>query len=137
MNGAIKKGIGALMLAATVGAAVTPADAQQFRHFRHHRHHGSDAGLAIGLGIIGLGIGAAIASSGRRYDRYYGDPYYGDGYYRGDYGRGYYDRGYYDRGYYGQGYYGDYYGYGYDRRCYSERRYDPYTGRRYRVRYCD
>lgn len=43
------------------------------RYYRHHRHHNSGA-AAIAGAIIGLGIGAAIASSPRYYEpapRYY------------------------------------------------------------------
>ncbi|MFS0736033.1 hypothetical protein ABC347_03185 [Sphingomonas sp. 1P06PA] len=69
-------------------------------------------GVAIGAGLLGLGLGAAIASSNR--DRYYD--------------RGYYGGGYYDRGYYGGGW---------GRDCYTRRVWDPYLGRRVRVRYCD
>lgn len=53
---------------------------------------GDDAALAIGAGVVGLALGAALASD--RNDRYY----YDDGNYYG----GYYDRGYsrrYYRGY--------------------------------------
>lgn len=118
MNSVMKKGVMVLVAGATVATVAAPAEAQRYR--RYHRG-GNDAAIAIGAGIIGLGVGAAIASSNR--DRYY-DPYYGRGYYD----RGYYGRGYYDRGYYGRGYYP---------RCYTRRVYDPYIGRRVRVRYCD
>ncbi len=121
-----KAGLG-VALAATTLSVATPAEAQRWR-----RDRGGDVatGAIIG-GVVGLGLGAAIASSNRR-DRYWDDRYYGGprGYYRGDRGwradrrwrnrnwnRGYYGRGYYDRGYYGGGYYGGggYYapGYGY------------------------
>ena len=108
----LKKGLTAAVAAATLGTIATPAEA---RH-RYYRHRDNDAALAIGAGIVGLGIVAALASSHR--GRYY-DPYYDRGYY----GHGYYRPGYYDRGYYG--------------RCYTRRVYDPYLDRRVRVRYCD
>lgn len=74
-----------------------------YRSYRYYRHD-DGAALVVG-GLIGVALGAAIASSNRDRD-YYGDRY--DRYrgYNGYYGRGYYDRGYYDR-YPG---YGDYYG---------------------------
>lgn len=82
MTSVLKKAVLGLTAASTLAVATaTPADAQ--RYYRHYRHHG-DAGLAIGAGILGLGLGAAIASSSRPYYGpgygYYGDPYYGYGY---------------------------------------------------------
>ncbi|HEY0413258.1 MAG TPA: hypothetical protein VGD66_08950 [Allosphingosinicella sp.] len=124
MTNVLKKGIIGAAVAATVAVTASPADAQ----YRRHRHHGDDAAWAVGAGIVGLGIGAAIASSNRGY---YGNGYYDNGYYdRGYYGNNdaYYGRGYYDRGYYGRGSYG--------RRCVTRREYDPYWGRWVRVRYC-
>ena len=94
---------------AAVGALVATAPAQAwpggyggyyggYNHGRSrgHRwhHHDDDAGLAIGAGIIGLALGAAIASDHSRNDgRYYSD-----------------DRGYYE-GYRNNGGYGAYYDY--------------------------
>ena len=70
-----KAGLG-VALAATVLATATPAEAQYRRYW--HRDRGGDAAAAALIGgVVGLGVGAAIASSNR--DRYY-------------------DRGYYDRG---------------------------------------
>lgn len=128
MNKLITKtmlGIGAVATVATIAA---PAEAQRYRRYRHHDN---DAAAAIVGGIIGLGVGAAIAS-GSRNRGYYDDGYYGrPGYYGSGYG-GYYGRGYYDRGYYRGG------GYGYYQpRCTTRRVYDPYYGRSVRVRYCD
>ena len=119
MTKLITKTIGGLVAAAALVAAASPAEA------RHRRHH---SGSTIAAGIIGLGIGAAIASSNRGYYRggYY-DPYYG----------GYYDP-YYGRNYYG-GYYGgrSYYRHRpYRHRCVTRRVWDPYWGRRVRVRIC-
>ena len=54
--------------------------------YRHDRRGGDDAAIAIGAGVVGLALGAAIASSGRDRDR---DYYYDDGYYNDD---GYYPR---------------------------------------------
>ena len=96
----------------------TPAAA---RDRYYHRHGSDDAAIAIGAGLIGLAIGAAIASN--HDDRYYGDRYYYDnGYYYPRY-RGYdyyyrrYPNRYYERDYY---IYRNYNGYGYHR----ERRHD-------------
>lgn len=126
MKNVIRKSIGALIAAATLATVATPAEA---RRWRHHRGD-NDAALAIGAGIIGLGIGAALASDRRYYDRYY-DPYYDRGYYN----RGYYHGGYYDRGYYAPRYRSGYY-HRYGRDCFTRRVYDPYIGRRVKVRYC-
>ncbi|MBJ6122719.1 hypothetical protein [Sphingomonas mollis] len=127
MNGMLKKaGLGAV-LAATVLTAAVPAEAQRWGGYRNYRGHrgGGDAvaGAVLG-GILGLGVGAAIASNNNR-NRYYDRGYYYDAppprvvyrerYYSPPprvvvreryYEPGYYDRGYYDRGYDGYGGYG-------------------------------
>ena len=120
MNELIKKAGLGVALAATALTAAAPADAQRYRGGYHRG--GNVAGAAVLGGLLGLGVGAAIAGSNRdRYydrgyyydrppvvyqERYYGPPvvyrhrYYAPrGYYRG-YDRGY-DRGYYPRSYYG------------------------------------
>ncbi len=130
MTGLWKKaGLGAVM-AATVLTAAAPADAQRWRGYRGHHRGGGDvaAGAVLG-GILGLGVGAAIASSNR--NRYYDRGYYGGGGYRG-YDRGYYAppppparyRGYYDGGYYQQ-------------RCWTQWQFDPYYGDRVPVQVCN
>jgi hypothetical protein len=129
MTSYLKKSVTAAAAFATLATLAAPAEA---RRWRHHDNDGETA-LAIGAGILGLGIVAAIASSARR-DRYYDrydDRYYGDRYYDYDdrYDRDYYDRGYYDRGYDDR--YGD------EDRCYTRRVWDPYSRRTVRVRYCD
>lgn len=116
-------GMGAMALAVSA-----PAEARGY-----HRGGGDDAAIAIGAGLVGLAIGAAIASSDRDdyyYDGYYGGPrgyYYGPAYYSGPayypaypvYRGGYYYqsypayRGYYreaPRGYRGDAYRGSYRG---------------------------
>jgi hypothetical protein len=130
MTGILRKGFVSLAGFATLATVAAPAEA---RHWRDRDD--DDAAWAIGAGILGLGVVAALSSSSR--NRYY-DPYYGGGYY-GGYAPGYYDRGYYGRGY-NPGYYGGYggyYGYRYRNRCYTRRVWDPYYGRRIRVRVCD
>jgi hypothetical protein len=108
MTSVFKKSMLGLALASTVAMAASPADAQRW-HRGGYRGHGDRVGLALGAGLLGLGVGAAIAS----------------------------DRGYYGRGYYAPGYYGDPYAYGYGyRRCAVRRHWDPYWGRWVRVRYC-
>lgn len=61
--------------AGTPVIGVTPAEAghRHHRRYRHHRHHdGFDIGAAAVIGgILGLGLGIAIAEP-----RYYHDPYY-------------------------------------------------------------
>lgn len=133
MTSFIKKSILGLTAAATLATVAAPAEARRWRV-----DGDDDAAWAIGAGILGIGIGAAIASSGRsRYhDRYYGGGYY-DPYY--DRGYGHYDRGYgdYDRGYYDDRYYRRHHRYSYRDRCYTRRVWDPYWGRRVKVRYCN
>ena len=124
MVGLIKKTVLGGALAASTLVAVAPAEAQ---YYRGRRDRGGDvaAGAILG-GIVGLGVGAAIASSNRR------DRYYDRGYYNGPGPRGYYYDNY--NNYYQQPYYQD--RYTYRQRCWTERRYDPYIGRRVRVRIC-
>ena len=125
MNGLLKKvGLG-VVLAATVLTAAAPADAQRYR--RYGRGGGGDvaAGALLG-GIVGLGVGAAIANGNR--GRYYDDRRYYDGYYynapppviyrdryyappRVIYRDRYYSPDYYPRDYYRAQPYGGYYGY--------------------------
>lgn len=126
----LKKAILGTALGATaLTATASPALAR--RGYYHH-HDGDATGAAIGAGILGIAIGAIVASSANdhRYDdRYYegrssappvyqGGFYYRDGYYWDRDGRRYdrdewrrYQRGYdyrsgYDRdpGYYRRGY---------------------------------
>jgi len=95
MRAVIKGALAAALLAGSSLAGTAPAEA---------RDH---TGTAILAGIIGLGVGAAIASSDHN-DRYSNNGgYYGydSGYYAQPaysygvtYDRSYYDRGYYDRG---------------------------------------
>lgn len=88
----LRKATLATALAACAGVASVPAEARD-RYYRHHRGGDNDAALAIGAGIVGLAIGAAIASD--RNDRYYDDRYYDDrGYYQPRYRGGYYYQGY-------------------------------------------
>ncbi|MCT2398888.1 hypothetical protein [Novosphingobium mangrovi (ex Huang et al. 2023)] len=99
-------------LAASALMAASPAMARD-----HYRDRGDDAAIAIGAGIIGLAIGAAIADN--------------------------HDRRYYDRGWYParryvtvRGYPGYYYYYdGYPNRYYRDRYYDRYYAPYYRDRW--
>jgi hypothetical protein len=77
--------IGKAALAATLAASTLVVSAPAEARGYHHRG-GGDAAIAIGAGIIGLAIGAAIASDNDD-DRYYDRGYYHDGYpqYRGGY----------------------------------------------------
>ena len=124
MNGMIKKAGMAVALAATALTASAPADAQ--RYGGYHGYHGGGyrggnvAGAALLGGIVGLGVGAAIADSHRGY--YYGGPRYYGGYNGGYYGPPAY-----------HGYYGGYYG----PRCWNRWRWDPYWGRNVPVRVCN
>lgn len=119
MNGLMKKASLGAVLAATVITTAAPADAQRWR--RYDRGRGGDvaAGAILG-GIVGLGVGAAIANGNR--GRYYDDGYYYGPRPRARYRTYYYappppppvvyrgwNGGYYDRGYYGRPYRG-YYG---------------------------
>lgn len=120
MRTLLKKATLTVALGASALVASAPAEAQYRRYYHRDRDNG---GAAVVAGIAGLAIGAALASS-NRYDRRY------------SYDTRYYDqRGYYPNdGYYARNYYNQYRGYD---RCYTRRVYDPYIGRRVRVRYCD
>ena len=87
MNGLLMKAGLATAMAATTLTVAAPADAQRYRGYRHHDRGGDVAAGALIGGVIGLGLGAAIAS-----DR---GPYY-----RGGYGGGYYGPNYYGPRYY-------------------------------------
>lgn len=113
-NLATKATLATVLGATALVATAAPAEAQRYRYRDRDR---GDA--AIVAGIAGLAIGAAIASGDRRYD--YDRRYYrSHGYYPTD---GYYYRDYHRR----------YNGWN---NCYTRRVYDPYLGRRVRVRYC-
>lgn len=101
MRAVIKGAVLTALLAGSSLVGTAPAEAR-------YRHDGS--GAAIAAGIIGLGIGAAIASDHRGYEDNrgyepagYGYDYAPTGYYVESpvYGGGY---SYYDRPYYGGGY---------------------------------
>lgn len=117
MSALWKKTVLAAGLAASALLSAAPAEAQ--RYWRHRDRGGDTAAGAIIGGVIGLGLGAAIASSNR--DRYYDRNYYDRGYYYDD--RSYYappPRVYYRERYYApppprvyyqpRGYYDNYYG---------------------------
>ncbi len=100
-----------LSAAVAVGSltAATTAEARD-----RHRDDGDDVAIAIGAGLVGLAIGAAIAD---RDDHYY-------------YDRRHYHRRHYVRFHDHPGYY--YYYEGYPDRYYRDRYYDRYYGRYYR-----
>ncbi|AIT79583.1 hypothetical protein [Novosphingobium pentaromativorans] len=107
---ATKIGLGAFLAASTLALAA-PAEA------RDRHHDGDDAAIAIGAGLIGLAVGAALADDGDRY---------------------YYDRDYYPSRRYVtvRGYPGYYYYYeGRPNRYYRDRYYDRYYGRYHRERW--
>lgn len=97
-------GLGTVLAATALSAMSTPAAARPY-----YRDGGNDAAIAIGAGILGLAVGAAIAD--RDDDRYYDRAYYGErryvtvrdrpGYYYYYAGRPnyYYQDRYYDRYY--------------------------------------
>jgi hypothetical protein len=120
MRKVLTAALAALTLGGAVCATAAPAEARDHYYgggyYGGHRHN--DAGVAVAAGVVGLALGAALAS-----DHGYS--------HRGYYDRGYYDRGYYDGGYYDRGYYPGYYGYGGYRTCETTRwAWDPYIGRR-------
>jgi hypothetical protein len=103
-----KAALGAGLIAAT---ALTAAPAEARDYYRYGRHH-DRTGTAIAAGVVGLALGAALASSSR--DRYYDDGYYYPRY-RSSY---YYPQSYY----YAYPRYRTYYYNGYDRDYRYERK---------------
>lgn len=110
----------AITIALAAGALTTATTAQARDGYRH-RDGGDDAAIAIGAGIVGLAIGAAIADNGGRHHRRYRDydyDYYDGGYYYDSYPR--YRDGWRNRRY--DNYYRRDYGRYYDRRDYRRSR---------------
>jgi hypothetical protein len=90
-------------LAATALASATPAMADPYGNRRHNG--GDTAGAAVVGGIIGLTIGALLASAGNRHRRCDGDRNDDRRCYRGNnggYSDGYYGNQYPQGGYYDQ-----------------------------------
>jgi hypothetical protein len=122
MRKALTAAIAAITLGGAVCATAAPAEAQHYRGggyggyhggYGGHYRHGGNGGAAVAAGVVGLALGAALASNH-------------------GYSHGYYDRGY---GYYGA----PAYAYGYDypayRTCVTTRWvWDPYIGRRVPMR---
>lgn len=129
MNKTLTAAVAALTVAGVAAGAAVPAQAQSYRHHdgrydNRHRDNDDNAGVAIAAGVIGLALGAALASSSRDDNPRYQDNRYQDNRYR-----------------YGNSYryapHGASYAYTQPRYrvCTSrERAYDPYTGRRITVR---
>jgi hypothetical protein len=107
----MRKSLTAAMAALTFGGAVAatavPAQARPhddygyngYNGYDRHRHS-NNTGAAVAAGVLGLALGAALASSnGNHNSGYYSrgyaynEPYYGNRHYRGDYYRGGYGYG--------------------------------------------
>ena len=139
----IKKTVLGSALAATALVSATPAMARDYRY----RHDDNTAAVAVGAGILGVGLGVLLGSGNRgdddgyRYDngRWYDGYRYDNGWFYDRDGRRAYDRrewnehrrdrdhdrrnerdgrGYDNRGYNGGGYYGGDSGYYQGRRGY-------------------
>jgi hypothetical protein len=77
----MKKFITASMAALTLAGTSLAAAPASARDWGGYRHHGDDAGYAITGGIVGLALGAVLASHHDHYDHYrYGQPYGYGGY---------------------------------------------------------
>jgi len=118
MRKSLTTAMAALTFGAAVAATAAPAEARDYHGYGGHRyysgHRGDNTGAAVAAGVVGLALGAALASS--------------------NHSTGYYDRGYYGRtSYYDDGYYArDRYVY---RTCESSRWvWDPYIRERVLIR---
>ena len=135
MNRTLKTQIGRVaagLAALAMVTGATAASAQSYRHgggyYGHGRghHNGSDVGVAIAGGIVGLALGAAIAGNHNNGARY-----------NSGYGYGYAPpppppQRYYD----GYGYARPYDGYGRGSDCWTTREYDRYRGAMYERTVC-
>jgi hypothetical protein len=85
-----------LVAALALGAMTIGTASAEARDGYYRGRGNNDAAIAIGAGVVGLALGAAIASSNR--DRFY-DRYYYDDYYRAPprFNRGYPRGRYFDR----------------------------------------
>jgi hypothetical protein len=109
----------ALTLGGTIAATAAPAQARPHGYYNngyYGHHHSNDAGVAVAAGVVGLALGAAIASNNRPHA-------YNSGYYAPAYASGpYYSERYYEPRYV-------------QRTCESERWvWDPYIQDRVLVR---
>lgn len=78
MKKLIAGALAALTVAGGAIATASPAAAASWHGGYYHRGGGWGAGAAVGAGLLGLAVGAAIAD----HPRYaYGPGYYGPGYY--------------------------------------------------------
>jgi hypothetical protein len=118
MRKTLTAAMAAITLGGAISAAAAPAEARDWGHRGgysyggayggHYYHHNNNNGAAVAAGVVGLALGAALASNSHSY--------------------------YYDRPYYRSGYYDSYYAPAY-RVCESERWvWDPYIHRRVPVR---
>lgn len=120
----MKKILTGLLAATTLGGAAlataTPAAAQYYRGgYYGHRGGGNAAAIGLGAGLLGLAVGASLASP-----HYYSRPYYSYPSYGPGYGYGYYPAPAYSYGYYARP------------ACRSHWRFDPYIGRNVLVERC-
>jgi hypothetical protein len=85
----MRKALTAAMAAITLGGAISatalPADARPYGHgYYGHGYGRGNGGAAVAAGVVGLALGAAIASNHGPYYRggygYYGGPAYAYGY---------------------------------------------------------
>ncbi|KRA66388.1 hypothetical protein ASD79_03710 [Caulobacter sp. Root655] len=132
MNRTLKTNIGRVaagLAALAMVAGSTAASAQSYRHgggyYGGRHHHGGRGDAALAAGVIGLALGAAIASGSN------------DRHYRRGYDYGYAPPPPPPRYYGGYGY-GPRYGYGYGRvrDCWTTRDYDEWSGSVYERTVC-
>jgi hypothetical protein len=142
MKALMKKATLGAVLGATALSVAAPAEAQRWR-----RHRDNDVGVALAAGVAGIVIGSALTQDrwgpgwrGRGWDGGWNDPRWGwdprwDYDPRFDYDRRFFrQRGFFPSdGYWARQNFNRFGGWN---RCVVRRVWDPYSGRRVRVRYC-
>jgi hypothetical protein len=88
MRKTLTAAMAAITLGGAISAAAAPVEARPDHggyggHYYGGGHYHNNGGAAVAAGVVGLALGAALASNSHSY--YYDRPYYGSGYYDSGY----------------------------------------------------